>query len=330
MRMEREIHFIRNNIDHYTGATFGCHENYLVRRAAPLTEANVHSLLAFLTLRMLYVSAGRVGRDAGGRSARRIDAARRRKAFSRSASAPITSTTTFSNGCSSTAPSSTPATNRWPTPANTAACTCCTATPTSCPPACSSKSAPPRWCWICWRLNCLPKIALADAVAAFRTLVPPARRPVAGAAGRRPLRRRRGLAPRSISRPPSAELRGRDAETDQLVVHLGRNAGRAGHRPGDIGGQGGLDHQALAAAPILRAGRTSPGAIPGSNRRTWNIIKSIRRAVWAWPWPALRPPGKFRPRKSLRPPARPPANTRAAVRSRSHAPAQGRALRLLY
>jgi proteasome accessory factor A len=61
MHLEREIHFIRNNIDHYSGATFGCHENYLMRRAAPLTEANVHSLLAFLTLRMLYVSAGRVG-----------------------------------------------------------------------------------------------------------------------------------------------------------------------------------------------------------------------------------------------------------------------------
>ena len=61
MRLEREINFIRNNIDHYSGATFGCHENYLVRRSAPLSEANVHSLLAFLTLRMLYVSAGRVG-----------------------------------------------------------------------------------------------------------------------------------------------------------------------------------------------------------------------------------------------------------------------------
>jgi proteasome accessory factor A len=61
MRLEREINFIRNNIDHYSGATFGCHENYLVRRAAPLSEANIHSLLAFLTLRMLYVSAGRVG-----------------------------------------------------------------------------------------------------------------------------------------------------------------------------------------------------------------------------------------------------------------------------
>src|SRR5271168_154236 len=61
LHLEREVSFIRNNIDHYSGATFGCHENYLVRRAAPLSEANVHSLLAFLTLRMLYVSAGRVG-----------------------------------------------------------------------------------------------------------------------------------------------------------------------------------------------------------------------------------------------------------------------------
>src|SRR5579862_6071993 len=61
MRLDREVNFIRNNIDHYSGATFGCHENYLVRRAAPLSEGNVHSLLAFLTLRTLYTSAGRVG-----------------------------------------------------------------------------------------------------------------------------------------------------------------------------------------------------------------------------------------------------------------------------
>jgi len=56
-----EISFIRNNIDHYTGATFGCHENYLVRRSAPLTETNVLSLLTFLTLRVLFTGAGRVG-----------------------------------------------------------------------------------------------------------------------------------------------------------------------------------------------------------------------------------------------------------------------------
>ena len=61
LHLDREVSFIRNNIDHYTGATFGCHENYLVRRTAPLHEANVLSLLAFLTVRLLYVGAGRVG-----------------------------------------------------------------------------------------------------------------------------------------------------------------------------------------------------------------------------------------------------------------------------
>ncbi len=52
---------MRNNVDHYTGATFGCHENYLIARSSPLTEKNVFSLLAFLTLRTLFTGAGRVG-----------------------------------------------------------------------------------------------------------------------------------------------------------------------------------------------------------------------------------------------------------------------------
>jgi len=51
----------RNNVDHYTGATFGCHENYSMTRSAPLTEPNVHSLLAFQTLRTVFTGAGRVG-----------------------------------------------------------------------------------------------------------------------------------------------------------------------------------------------------------------------------------------------------------------------------
>lgn len=59
--LEGQVHFIRNNIDHYTGATFGCHENYSLDRCAPLHEKNVLSLLAFLTLRVLYTGAGRVG-----------------------------------------------------------------------------------------------------------------------------------------------------------------------------------------------------------------------------------------------------------------------------
>ena len=61
LRLEERISFIRNNVDHYTGATFGCHENYSLDRKAPLHERNVLSLLAFLTLRVLFTGAGRVG-----------------------------------------------------------------------------------------------------------------------------------------------------------------------------------------------------------------------------------------------------------------------------
>lgn len=59
--LKGKVHFIRNNIDHYTGATFGCHENYSLSRRAPLDERNVLSLLTFLTLRVLLSGAGRVG-----------------------------------------------------------------------------------------------------------------------------------------------------------------------------------------------------------------------------------------------------------------------------
>lgn len=55
------VSFFRNNIDHHTDATFGCHENYSMRRSAPLSVENVQSLMAFLTLRMLFAGSGRVG-----------------------------------------------------------------------------------------------------------------------------------------------------------------------------------------------------------------------------------------------------------------------------
>jgi proteasome accessory factor A len=66
LHMDPQVSFIRNNVDHYSGATFGCHENYLVRRSAPLSESNVMSLLTFLTLRVLYIGAGKVGGSPGG------------------------------------------------------------------------------------------------------------------------------------------------------------------------------------------------------------------------------------------------------------------------
>ena len=55
------VSFFRNNVDHFTGATFGCHENYSLERTVPLTRKNRLSLLAFLTLRVLFTGAGRVG-----------------------------------------------------------------------------------------------------------------------------------------------------------------------------------------------------------------------------------------------------------------------------
>ena len=65
MHLADQVSFIRNNVDHYSGATFGCHENYLVRRSAPLTENNVLAPLSFLTLRLLFAGSGRVGSTPG-------------------------------------------------------------------------------------------------------------------------------------------------------------------------------------------------------------------------------------------------------------------------
>lgn len=64
--LREKVSLFRNNIDHHSDATFGCHENYSLLRAAPLTETNVVSLLAFLTLRVLFTGSGRVGQ--GGRA----------------------------------------------------------------------------------------------------------------------------------------------------------------------------------------------------------------------------------------------------------------------
>jgi proteasome accessory factor A len=56
-----QVAFLKNNIDHHTGATFGCHENYLMRREAQFTPEVLGSLLAFLATRQIFAGAGRVG-----------------------------------------------------------------------------------------------------------------------------------------------------------------------------------------------------------------------------------------------------------------------------
>src|SRR5258705_3017977 len=61
MGVASEVKFIKNNIDHHTGATFGCHENYLMRREVSLDAARLGTLLSFLATRQIFTGAGRVG-----------------------------------------------------------------------------------------------------------------------------------------------------------------------------------------------------------------------------------------------------------------------------
>jgi len=60
---EGRVSFIKNNVDHHTGATFGCHENYLMKREAQFTPPILGTLLAFLATRQIFTGAGRVGQS---------------------------------------------------------------------------------------------------------------------------------------------------------------------------------------------------------------------------------------------------------------------------
>src|SRR5579884_2836703 len=55
------VSLIKNNIDHETDATFGCHENYLVSRRFPFTRRGLNQLIPFLVTRQIFTGAGRVG-----------------------------------------------------------------------------------------------------------------------------------------------------------------------------------------------------------------------------------------------------------------------------
>lgn len=58
---QEHVSFIKNNVDHVTGATFGCHENYLMRRDLQFNPRVLGTLLSFLATRQLFTGAGRVG-----------------------------------------------------------------------------------------------------------------------------------------------------------------------------------------------------------------------------------------------------------------------------
>ena len=55
------VSFFKNNIDHFTGATFGCHENYQLRRDIPFYKVVIPTLMPFFVTRQIYAGAGRVG-----------------------------------------------------------------------------------------------------------------------------------------------------------------------------------------------------------------------------------------------------------------------------
>jgi proteasome accessory factor A len=81
LRASEHVSFLKNNIDHHTGATFGCHENYLMRREVQFTPQVLGTLLSFLATRQLFTGAGRVGQanplsfdwESGGDAAAPVD-----------------------------------------------------------------------------------------------------------------------------------------------------------------------------------------------------------------------------------------------------------------
>src|SRR5262249_19723039 len=59
---EDRVSFIKNNVDHHTGATFGCHENYLMKREAQFTPPVPSTQLLLRAPRQTCPGSGRVGR----------------------------------------------------------------------------------------------------------------------------------------------------------------------------------------------------------------------------------------------------------------------------
>ncbi|GJL54130.1 MAG: proteasome accessory factor PafA2 [Nitrospirales bacterium] len=59
--LSENVSVIKNNIDHETDATFGCHENYLVSRNFPFSYNGLGKLIPFLVTRQIFTGAGRIG-----------------------------------------------------------------------------------------------------------------------------------------------------------------------------------------------------------------------------------------------------------------------------
>lgn len=63
-RMGLKVNIYKNNVD-YHGASYGCHEGYLVHRSVPF-ESILRGLMPFFVTRILYAGAGKVGVETPG------------------------------------------------------------------------------------------------------------------------------------------------------------------------------------------------------------------------------------------------------------------------
>ncbi|HEY5597064.1 MAG TPA: proteasome accessory factor PafA2 family protein [Candidatus Bipolaricaulota bacterium] len=58
---QERVNIYNNSIDHFTGNTFGCHENYSLSEGGLTSGRLVSSLVPFLVTRQIFAGAGRVG-----------------------------------------------------------------------------------------------------------------------------------------------------------------------------------------------------------------------------------------------------------------------------
>ena len=65
MGVEGQVAFLKNNVDHHTGATFGCHENYLMRREAQFTPEVLASCIPGNPTDFRRLRQGWAGKSAG-------------------------------------------------------------------------------------------------------------------------------------------------------------------------------------------------------------------------------------------------------------------------
>ena len=123
------VSLIKNNVDHETDATFGCHENYLVSREFPFSYKGLGQLIPFLVTRQVFTGAGRIGaaevydgwidvEQLGEKALQPVILQTAIRFPSRFRNGPTTSSMIFLNGCSIIVPLLILVMSLWLTPLN--------------------------------------------------------------------------------------------------------------------------------------------------------------------------------------------------------------------